>query len=322
MAFSYTLGQLTDETFRKLRGTTRDTVNTLSGSIDAPAALTQEIITFTANMGGITQGSLLVVGTETMYVMSVNDASYQATVLRGYDDTTPATAVSGAIALVDPAWTRSVVQGFLREELRSWAPQIFTTSYVDIPLVAFQRGYDLGNSVGTIIQILKANVPQPPYAGTSGDIYYTPGGAGPQNSTTDYSFSYDANANIALYPSGKSLTLNNPALPDVNGNLHVVYATPFNVDSSWTETTDMIANVGMDERDLDIPPIGAAARLLRWVSVRRAMLNVAGTSRNDQDVTMPAILQAAQQFELARNSRLGDARLRMLSDWPYRNSIY
>jgi hypothetical protein len=84
----------------------------------------------------------------------------------------------------------------------------------------------------------------------------------------------------------------------------------------------MIASVGMNEMDLDIPAIGAAARLLRMSSVRRALLNVEGQSRDDQNVRMADILQAAQQFELEARTRRSDAQQRLLSDFPYRSSNY
>jgi hypothetical protein len=321
VAFAYTLGALTDNVLRQLRGTTRDKVNILSQALDAPAALTVETIYLTGDTTGVTIGSILVVGQESMYVLSVTPASLTASVIRGYEDTTPATAAAGTLVQVDPPWTRSVIQDRIREELRSWAPQVYAVAEIEIPLVDWQRGYDLGAITRPIIRILKVTAPEPPYMGTPGD--WT--GEGVSDTTMlnpTLKFRYDPNANLVEFPSGKAVILTDGWTPRAIGNLHIVYATPFDVDTSWTETTDMIASVGMNEMDLDIPAIGAAARLLRMSSVRRALLNVEGQSRDDQNVRMADILQAAQQFELEARMRRSDAQQRLLSDFPYRSSNY
>jgi hypothetical protein len=324
MAVTYTLGQMTDDTLIQMRGTTRDEVNILAASIDAPAPLTVETITLTGDLNGITVGSLLVVGDETIYVLNAYPANTTAQVIRGWDDTTPAVAASGAIVQVDPPFTRSVVQAALKSEIRSWAPQVFNVASTDISIVSLQRGYDMGNSVGTIIRVLYVTAPQPPYIGSPGfwDVSGSSNAVDISQENPSLAFRYDANANPVEFASGKSITLIGQRLPTVVGKLHVVYATPFNVDSSWTETTDVIATVGMDERDLDIPPLGACARLLRSMVTRRAMLNVQGQNREDQDVTMAAILQAAQKYQNDTKGRLSDAQQRLLSDWPYRSSNY
>jgi len=320
---TYTLGALTDDTLRQLRGTTRDQVNLLAAGIDAPAAMTVETLTFTTSLNGITIGSLLAVGQETMYVLNTSPAVLTAQVIRGYDDTIPVVAAVGSLVMVDPPWPRSVVQGRLKDEIRSWAPQVFQVKSVQIPIVSRQRGYDLGLITGAIIRIIQVTAPQPPYIGY-GAYWGIPGANAidTEQANPNFQFRYDPIANPAEFASGRAVILTGTTLPNVAGNLNVVYACPFDVDDSWTETTDMISAVGMDSRDLDIPCLGASARLLRMMSVRRAMLNVEGQSREDQDVTMPAILQAAQQFEQAVTSRLGDVQQRLLSDWPYRSSNY
>ena len=321
MTFSYTLGALTDDVFRQLRGTTRDKVNILSQPLDAPAPLTVENIYLTGDTSGVTIGSILVVGQESMYVLAVTPASLSASVIRGFDDTTPIAVASGSLVQIDPPWTRGIVQDRLRDEIRSWAPQLFRVADVEIPLVNWQRGYDLSAITTPIIRILKVTAPEPPYVGTPGD-WTGEGVADTAQLNPTLKFKYDPNANILEFPSGKALILTDSWTPRAIGNIHIVYAAPFDVDTSWAETTDMIASVGVNEMDLDIPALGATARLLRMTSVRRALLNVQGQSREDQDIRMTDILQAAQQFEMAAQSRRSDAQQRLLSDFPYRSSNY
>jgi hypothetical protein len=320
---TFTLGQLTDDTFRQLRGTSRDTVNMLAGALDAPAALTPETITLQNSLQGIVIGALLVVGDETMYVVDISNSTKQASVIRGYDGTTPAVASIGALVSVDPPWTRKIVQDRIKDELRSWPPQVFAVRSIEAPIVNLQRGYDLGSisSSVEIIRLLTVTAPEPPYIGDPG-YWNFPGNNLASQVWINYPYVYNPNADTSMFPSGRSVTLNGTAQPVANGNLHIVYAAPFDVDTSWTDSTDLIASVGLDSRWLDIVPLGATARLLRSISVRRAMLNVQGQSRDDQDVTMQAILLAAQQYENTRASRLSDAQMQLMSDWPYRVSTY
>jgi len=321
MTVSYTLGQLTDDVFQQLRGTMRDRVNQIAVTLDAPAALTIETITLSTSILGVVQGSLLSVGDETMYVLDTNSTAKQAQVMRGYDDTTPVASPAGTLVWVDAPWPRKMVQERIRDEIRSWAPQVFQIGSYDTPAVSWQRGYDFPANGDTVIRVLLVTAPQPPYTGSPGAWDLPP----TNNITQDnpsFPFSYDPNANPVEFASGRSITLTGASLPPVGWNLHIVYAKPFDVDTSWTDATDMIANVGMDSRDLDIPPLGVSARLLRMMSVRRAMLNVQGQASDSQDVTMQAILQAAQQFKVDTQTRLSDVQLRLLSDWPMRSSNF
>lgn len=330
MSFSLTLDQMTDDILRQLRGTTRDAINLLGGSIDAPAAGTIETLSFVNNLDGIDQGALISVGDETMYVLTTNPAAGTASVIRGYDDTIPTAASANAQVQVDPPWPRALIQDRLRDEIRKWGPQVYGVASVQIPIVLWQRGYDLGaivNSIddgglGLIInRILLVTAPQPPYIGAPG-FWFVPGTIDVEQTNPSFPFRYVPKANPAEFPSGVALVLTGTSLPTFTGNLNVVFATPFDVDTSWTGTTDLVGDVGLDERDLDIPPLGVTARLLRMVAVRRAMLNVQGQSRDDQDVSMQAILEDASQFEQERDKRLGDAQQRLLSDWPWRSSNY
>jgi hypothetical protein len=321
VAVTYTLSQMVDDTLRQLRGTMRERVNILAASIDAPPALTVENIQLTGNLDGVVISTLLSIGDETMYVLDITPASLTAQVIRGYDDTIPAVASAGALVRVDTPWPRATVQEHIKDEIRSWGPQVFAIGSADIPIVNLQRGYDLSLITTPIIRILKVTAPSPPYVGDPG-YWAVPGNSNTSLQDPSQPFTYNPNANLSEFPSGKSITLTGMITPNYAGNLHVVYATPFDVDTLWTDSTDMIANVGLDSRDLDIPPLGAAARLLRWLSVRRAMLNVQGASRSDQDVTMPTILQAVQNFQLSTKQRLNDVQQRLLSDWPVRQSGY
>jgi hypothetical protein len=320
---AFTLGQLIDDTLDQLRGTTRDTVYTLGASIDAPAAGTIETVTFDQQPDAAIPGALLSIGQETMYVTAVGGSTNTVTVIRGYDDTTPATAAAHAQVLIDPPWTRKVVANRIRDEIRSWGPQVYATGAVDVPIVMFQRGYDIGNLLpAEIWRVLYVTAPQPPYVGTPA-YALVPGSADAEKSNPSFPFTYDDNAQTSEFPSGRALFLTGTSMPTPPFSLHVVFAKPFDVDTSWTEATDMLSAVGLDETWLDIPPLGAAARLLRFTDVRRLQMNVAGQNRDDANVQPQAIMQAAAGFEQARDLRLyRDAQIQLKARFPDRSSNF
>ncbi len=221
MTVSYTLGQLTDDCLRQLRGTTRDMINVLSQAMTAPPAGTIQTIFLTTNLNGVTIGSLLAVGAETMYVLETYPTTVSCQVIRGYDDTTPAIAAAGAVVAIDPPWPRKLVQERIRDEIRSSARRCSrcSTSIPDCDVAARLRprrhhrhhqdparhreqrhllAWGVDNHGLNAIHIEQAN--------------------------PDYPFKYMANANPLEFPSGRSLTLTGPSLPIQVGNLHVVYA--------------------------------------------------------------------------------------------------
>jgi len=310
---------LVDDCFDELRGTTRDQINFLAAALDAPSAGTQETISFSYDLGGIVPNSTLVVGDETLYVITTNPSALTAVVVRGWDNTTPATAALGASVLVDPPWTRSVVTQRIRDEIRSWGPQVFAIKQTELTMVLNQRGYDFSVS-DQVIDVLRITAQQVP---TYDPLY---GWNLMINSNTtqaiqEYPFRYDAKADTSVFPSGRAIYFTD-ATPAYNGNINVIYSCAFDVDTSWNDSTDMLTQVGLDSRDLDIPKFGAIARLLKSMMVRRSMLNVMGQSREDQDVSMATIGQAATEYRRTADLRLADVRERQLTDWPYRSTNF
>jgi hypothetical protein len=226
---------MTDDVFRQMRGTSRDTYVTLAQSLDAPAAITSETIYFSQSMSGVVSGCLLVQQGETMYVQDANTLTLSAQVLRGFDDTTPVTASAGQLVTVNPPFTRAIVQDRLKDEIRSWGPQVFQVMTALIPVVQMQRGYDLGTLEGNIIKILRVTAPQP-YYDDALDALYQPGTTNTTLRDLDFAFTYNPNANTTEFPSGKSITLTSSSTPAYVGDMNIIYAAAFNVDTSWTET--------------------------------------------------------------------------------------
>lgn len=323
---SYTLGALCDDTLDQLKGTTRDVINTVPAGLDAPAAGTIETVTFGYDVSPFVPGALIVNGEETLYSLGItNLAASQVSVIRGFEDTTPQALAANGLVVVDPPWTRAMVLQRLKEEIRSWTPQVFRVKSVDIPIAnAYQRGYDLG-ATGTdrIIELLRVTAPQPPYIGSPG-AWVLPSGAGNapdvEQSNPEFPAYYSDNANTTEFPSGRAMFITAPAPSWTVGNYHVVYACDFDVDDSWGESTDVISAVGIDESFLDLAPLGAATRLLRMLAPRRAMSTFQGQPREAQDIRVADILQAAQVFMASRDSRYGDYQERLRTLWPYKST--
>jgi hypothetical protein len=98
--------------------------------------------------------------------------------------------------------------------------------------------------------------------------------------------------------------------------IHFKYAAPFNVDTAFDNTTDLVADVGVDESDLDVAVYGAMWRLVQGFEARRNLFNPMSTSSDVQGVPPGSILREADYYKMERNSRLGDAQRRLRSLFP------
>lgn len=308
-----TVSDLVDSTISKLQGTASDELNILGGSLSAQTPNFVDTVPFQYSLGGVVPGAQLSIDDEAMYVLAVNESVGSATVLRGQKGSTAASHTVGAIVDVDPAWPRWVVMSTLRDEIRSWGPQVFQVVSKSITIVAGTVGYDLGYT-GPIFERVRVYRDPPPWiawGGLPSDGYGIPDNQSwpmiPAEIRQDQS--------PTAFPSGNALIIKSNDL-FVPSTVWVVFSAPFDVDTSWTDTTDVIADVGLDPSDIDIPALGAAWRLLSFRQPRRLLTNVADQPRDENAVPPLSLMQAAMQFKQERDSRLNDAQIRLLQRFP------
>jgi hypothetical protein len=198
---------------------------------------------------------------------------------------------------------------------------VFSVAAQDFPAVSWQRGYDFPTQQ-PVLNILDVRckllssfgdpnfpIPLPPSTFVDADDWIT------------VPYDFDSAAPVSDFPSGQAIYLATADdLPEAPSTIHVVYSTPFNVDDSWDEDTDLIADCGLQEFMLDIPALGVAGRLLRSAEVRRVQTAVQGQSRDAQQVPALAIIQAADDYERRAKDRKNDCEMILRGLTPIRVS--
>lgn len=307
---TFTVGELIERTKDLLLGAAREEMNQLA------SAITASTVTLTLNysLAGLSRGTYISIDTEIMYVWrttaQAGSQSSTITVQRGMKGTTPAAHLAHAPVYVNPYFTRWGIRQALRDEIRSWGPQVFSVRSVDITLTNYVRGYTLGELKKDWLWVLKVTESPDLLNETPSDkqwkeLRYTIDHSGPTNT----------------FPNGNVLTITN-ALGVFNSprQAHVVYAAPFTVDTAFTDAVTLLETVGLDSADLDIPPYGAATRLATSREIRRMLIEGQGQASDLQNVPPMYALQAAAGFEKFRDDRLLDAQRRIMGEYPVRRT--
>jgi hypothetical protein len=325
VTISLTVAQLVDQTIAKLMGTTRDQLNILTLNLSLQSVNYVDTVQMNYPLAGAVPGAYISIDDESMIILNTNQSSQQVSVLRGQKDSLLATHTAGAIITIDAPWPRWTVMQALQDEIRSWGPQVFQVLTTDIATQSQVRGYDLG-SIEPYFRVLDVTMTPPPFIGQPLYVVYAANGS-TDNSWPSVPFHEVHNADTTGFPSGNGLVIDTSNGLVIPGTLHVTYAAPFDVDGTrsstpWGDTSDLIADVGLDVSDLDIPAYGAAWRLLSFREVRRTFTNLQGQPRDAQEVPALAIAQAAQGFKAQRDARLADAMYRLANRYPTRMSVF
>ena len=302
-----TVKYLVDRTFDLLLQSAREERNQLTANLDTATT------TFNVNvaLGSLTRGTYLAIDDEVCYVWSAvagSGSSSTVTVQRGDKGTTAATHAAGSIIQVNPYFTRYSVKQTLKDEIRSWGPQVFQVQTADIDATDFIRGYDLG-ILGAWFYIL--DVTESPDAST---------GITSDNMWASTPYKIDRAANLAAFPSGNSIYMTSPqGVFNTPRTFHITYAAPIDVDTSFNDA-DCLHITGMDYSDIDIAPYGAAWRLASGREVRRMLTEAQGQNSDLQNFPAGYMVKAAEDFKNLRDSRLRDAEERLRAQYPIRRT--
>ena len=298
-----TVGYLIDRTFDLLLGAGREERNQLAVDIDNQ----QQTFTVNYDLGNLRRGTYLCIDQEVMYVWSSTAGSgstSSVTVFRGDKGTDPAAHFAGAIIQVNPYFTRYQVKEAIRDEIRSWQPQVFQVKSIDIQGVNYVRGYDFGITDMVLGVLSCKQSPDLEIAMASDEMW------------TDVRYRFDSAAEPSVFPSGRSLTLVSPmGMYDTPRTLRVTYATPIDVDTTFGEN-DYLGPMGLSSMEVDIPPMGAAWRLSASREVRRMLTEAQGQVADLTNVPAGYQIKAAAEFKEFRDSRLRDAVWRLRAQYP------
>jgi hypothetical protein len=288
-----TAADLVNETKAHLFSGSRPELNRLNGSVTSSATT----VTLEFAMGGIQRGAVLAAELELMYVWSIS--GQVATVQRGYLGTVGATHADDVVVEVNPRFSDFAILRALNEELASFSSPthgLFRLRTVDLTYSASRAAYDL-TSVTDLIDVYDVR-----YAETGSSRLWP----------RIHRWNLARNQSTTDFASGLALTLFEGAAP--GRTIRVQYKAPFGSLAALAD--DVQTATGLPATANDIPPLGAAARLVAPREVRRAGYDSQPEPRAAQDVPPGANLGASRALLELRRQRLGEESARLHAAYP------
>ena len=257
------------------------------------------LLVFQYDMAGIRPGARLSIGTNTFYVWSVS--GQQATVQAGEDSSTDISVPAGTLVRVSPRFTGDEIWKQLANDLgdlSSPANGLYGIQTVDLTYNATLNGYDLGSIGDNLQSIYEVK-------------YLTPGPQldNPRIHTTGWRL--NRNANSSQFPSGLSLQMFEPAYPGYN--VRVVYRSNFVMPTTYLAN---VSSTGLLASAYDLPPLGAAIRLMEGREIKRNFTEGQGDTRRAGETPPGAVLQSARGLQQLRANRITAEAARLEALYP------
>lgn len=294
---SRTASQLIDDTLDFVLGGQDDQVNVLASNPDAD----DTSLTFTYDLDGIVPGALLCIDLEVMRVVDTNNTSKTATVIRGQRGSTAAAHSSGAVAQVNPRFSRWSVFRAINDDLDDLSGQgMFQIATVDLTFNSSVMGYDL-TSVSSIENIYSVR-------------YKVPGSSKEWPLLHPSKYRLERHADTSDFASGYSLTVYDGGYPGYA--IRVAYKAPF--ARFTTAAQDAQTDAGLPATANDLPPLGAAIRLLSGHEAGRVAYEHQPDPRRSDEVPVGAQIQTVSGWRALRRERIDSEMRRLARRYPMR----
>lgn len=284
-----------NETRGHLFGGTEPELNRLDGSINS------SVTTFTTefNLGSMTSGAIISIDLEEIRIWSTSGSTTVTVCERGVNGTTAASHSDAAVIEVRPRFSNFKILRALNQDLDDLSSPInglFKVNFVDLTYNASQQAYNL-TSATNVLDILEARYK---LTGSSREWPLLKGWDTLRTMDTDF------------FTSGFGISLREAAEP--GQQFRVWYSGPFTALST-TDTTVNVNTTGLPTSAYDLPPMGAALRLMAGKEINRNFMESQGDPRRSEEVPPGAIAQATQSLERLRLRRIQAESARLQSDW-------
>ena len=256
-------------------------------------------VNFTHDTPGIVPGAIIEIGTELMYVFSVNASTNDATVRRGFRGTTAASHTALDLVTVNPKFPAQLVLNAINDELADLSsPQngLFQMKTVEFTYNIAQDGYNLTGVTDDILTIYQ--------------VTYTDDGSEDTEPVLP-AWSLRRDRNTASFASGYALILHDDA--NSGQKVRVQYKTGF---TALAATSTALSTVGLHSSAYDLPSLGAALRLMSTRPVRREFIDEQGSSRRADEVPAGAISASMRDLRALRDTRINAEAARLDQQYP------
>lgn len=302
--------RLIQDTLNHLRWQQAGQFNRLSGAITDTATT----ITYTFIDIPLLPGRTVEIDDEILYIWTSDTTAMTAVVQRGFQGTTPAPHVDKSMMGIEPRFPRQQIVDVLRDEIEAWPTQLYGVLTWNGLMPRDQTFVNLSELDGyTGLRLLDVqadrggewvgDIRRPRLMGCSLEP-----AVGPSGFADGY----------ALRWSGLDQRYREqfaPGTPALGTPMTVTVGAHFQT-AALASGVD-VGTMGLTRSMCDIPPIGAAARLLFPVEVDRTDATALTRSRTAADVPPNAAAQLAQTLIGWRNQRINEEIGRLTNDFGW-----
>lgn len=295
-----------------------DNINALTAPYTA-GGVGAVTLSMTGPLTGVGPNTRISIGTNTFYVISTTSSSGTVTAYPGMEGTTDQSAVSGSLVRIGPRFTDAEIVAALNADLLDLSAPfngLYSVATVSFVSTLLTIGFDLAG-VTDLIDIIEVRTHNP--ASTMKDYG--------QVDKLDYRL--NRNADTTDFPSGLSLQLYDNKGGGLLGSswgtsllsigtsmgIKVIYKRGF---TQLANLTDAQSVTNLPVTAYDIPPMGAAMRLVIPREIRRNFNDGQGDTRRAGEVGPGAIANSYRGLAALRQQRISAESARLTAAYPTR----
>jgi hypothetical protein len=254
-------------------------------------------LTFQYPLAGIQPGARISVGLNTFYVWAVSGNT--ATVSGGEDGATDQDLDSGTIVRVRPRFTDHEIVEVLNDELRDLSSPyngLYSMNEVEFTYESAYTGFEL--DAPDLIQVYEVRWQD---SGSQRDW--------PRMPSTEYRIVQSAPTSD--FGSGSAIFVYGGA--ESGRPIRVLYKANFTTVNSLSSGVRI---TGLPETAWDIPPMGAAVKLMASREIKRNLTESQGDTRRANEVQAGALANSYRGLAAIRASRIASERARLDAQYP------
>lgn len=287
-----TIADLVADARRMTYGSMTEQINVIA----ADAAAGADTLTMELDVTGITPGSIFCSGLNVWYVKGVNASTREVFVIPGYDNAPQDAVTTGDIVLVKPRVTTWFLFNAINDEIRKLSSPmngLYRVGTWTVDVSPTYQTYEVPSEALGMTNLLRVRYRWPGTPDVWSDL---------RPSSYRWIVSETGNKIQVLVnvPSGTEIEF--------------TYKAPFVEAASLAD--DPIMDCGLAQTMLDLPPLGAAATLLKTTDARRNQISAQGDPRRAGEVTSGANLSSAAMIDRDYKMRVQDEYARLIQRFP------
>lgn len=287
-----TMQDLVADVRRQVYGSMTENVNLISADAVAGA----DTIKLELGVDGIQRGMLLSSGLNVWFVKGVYANDNSVFVIPGYDNSPQSAVATGDMVYVRPRMTDWFAFNALNRQFRSLSsPEngLYRIGTWVAATDSLYQVYEVPAGAANMTSLMRVRWRAPGTSNVWADL---------QNRY--YRWNYSTEQNVVR------LLVNVPYGTEVE----FTYRAPFTQATALTD--DPVADLGLAETMLDIPPLGAAVDLLMTTESRRTQVTTQGDSRRPEEVPTTANGSIAGNLGRIYRSRIQEEAARLVNRVP------